>query len=212
MYKGFVFDLDGTLVHTKPEYRQRVVIATLESLGISGVAQRDIDTFWFRTGRDEIVRRDFGVQPGIFWRAFRRYDSIELRRRFTIPYPDTDIIPELRRKGYKMGVVTGAPPQIAELEIAMLGAENFDAVIIAGRSNGTKPKPHPEGLQKCLGLLGLKNTEAPFIGNSDEDILAARNAKMKEILVERGEYDFSYIVPAPSTIIKSLYELRSLLT
>ena len=82
-------------------------------------------------------------------------------------YDDVDFIQDLRKKGYKTGIVTGAPIHIASLEINMLGKHNFDAIVIADNVNWIKPKPHPHGLHECLTLLKSKEEEAVYIGNAD---------------------------------------------
>ena len=53
-YKHISFDLDGTLVHTIPEYRYRVVPETIKQAGGQRSQSRcAIDRFWFEAGRDE---------------------------------------------------------------------------------------------------------------------------------------------------------------
>ena len=74
------------------------------------------------------------------------------------------------------------------------------------------PKPHPEGLEKCLNALGAKKQESLFIGNAEEDVLTAKNAGILDVFLRRGEYDFKLDKIRPSVIIDSLYGLRSVLS
>ena len=111
--------------------------------------------------------------------------------------------------GYKVGIVTGAPPHIASLEISMIGEENFDNVIIASESRGVSPKPDAHGIEEALRLLNVQNNEAMYVGNAEEDILAARNANVLDVLLIRGEYKLPEI--NPSLKIYSLYDLREIL-
>ncbi len=208
-YRAVLFDLDGTLVHTAPEHRYQLVGQTLKDLGRVGIPNSDIDKFWFRGQRNTIIRQNFGLEPELFWKTYMEHDTVELRRQFTKPYSDVGFIRELRQRGYKIGIVTGAPGYIAELEIGMLGDKNFDAIILAQMSNGLKPKPHPQGLEKCLKLLGVDKTEAIYVGNADEDVLGAQNAHVFDVLLSRGECEFPDLTP--SLRINSLYELRPLL-
>lgn len=207
-YKAVVFDLDGTLVHTTPEYRYKIVGQTLRDLGATS-SNHNIDRFWFEARRDAIIKEHFGLEPELFWRTYRQYDTIELRKQFTKLYDDVAFIKELRQNGYKTGIVTGAPIQIASLEIGMLGQENFDAIIIAQTLNGIKPKPHPHCLEECLNLLGVQKSEAIYVGNADEDVATARNAQVFDVLLMREEHEFPEI--SPSLRIHSLYKLRQLL-
>ncbi len=207
-YKAIIFDLDGTLVHTTPEYRYKIVGQTLKELGAKS-SDHHIDRFWFEARRNKIIKEHFGIEPELFWQTYRKYDTPELREQFTRLYDDIDFIKELKRKGYKIGIVTGAPMHIAFLEIKMLGEENFDEIVIAATSNGIKYKPHPHGLLECLNKLGIKKEEAIYVGNSDEDVITAKNAQVFDVLLKRGEHTFPEI--NPSLTILSLYELRKLL-
>ena len=156
-FKAVIFDLDGTLVHTLPEYRYEVVGKTLKNLGRTAT-QEDIDRFWFITERDELIEQKWQLPYGDFWKEYQRHDNTELRRKLTKPYEDTSYLNELKKKGYRLGIVTGAPVHIASLEIGMLGEDKFDAIVIAHKLNGRQPKPHPSGLNECLGLLDINNT------------------------------------------------------
>lgn len=207
-YKAVIFDLDGTLVHTTPEYRYKIVGQTLKDLGTKS-SDHYIDRFWFEARRDEIIKNHFKLEPELFWQTYRKYDTPELREQFTRLYDDIDFIKELKRKGYKIGIVTGSPMPIAFLEIKMLGEENFDEIVITHSSSGIKHKPHPHGLLECLNKLGIKKEEAIYVGNADEDVITAKNAQVFDVLLKRGEHTFLEI--NPSLTILSLYELRKLL-
>jgi FMN phosphatase YigB (HAD superfamily) len=65
-----------------------------------------------------------------------------------------------------------------------------------------------DGTNKCLNFLGIKKSESMFVGNGEEDIIA-RNAQVFDVLLKRGEYEFTDI--QPSLTINSLYDLRNLL-
>jgi len=207
-YKAVIFDLDGTLVHSLPEHRYSVVGNALKDLGKSA-SKEQIDMFWFETERDKIVVETFGVTNEDFWPAYRKHDKTEVRKKFTKTYDDIEFIKELKEKGIKVGIVTGAPIHIANLEIGMIGEEQFDAIVIAHRHNGFTPKPDPHGLNECLNLLEVNKEEAVYVGNGDEDVQTARNAGVFDILIDRGEYSFPNT--KPSLTIKSLYDLKRFL-
>ena len=205
-----MFDLDGTLVHTAPEYRYKVVGRTLDKLCVRHADKRDIDSFWFGGNRDALIRECFGLKPELFWEEYVRHDTIELRKRFMKVYDDVDFIPELRRNGYKTGVVTGAPVHVANFEMDMLGEKNFDALVLARQENKLLPKPSSQGLELCLGVLKVDRDKAMYVGNSDEDMEMARGANVLDVFVDRGEHEFPDL--RPSVTVRSLYELRALLT
>ena len=208
VYEAVLFDVDGTLAYTLIEYRYDVVGRTLDECG-GKASLGDIDSFWFEGGRDEIIKKRFELVPEVFWSAFRKYDFLKLRREATRVYDDVNFIDELREKGFKIGAVTGAPSNISSINLDLIGVHRFDMVVNAYSENGVRAKPDPHGLELCLGGLGVGSGEAVYVGNGSEDIGAARNAGVLDVLIDRGEYDFSD--PDPTIRITSLYELRELL-
>ena len=66
-YKATIFDLDGTLVHTTQEYRNRICRQTLAALGVR-VQIEQIDRFWFGTDRDRIITNIYNKH---FWISSR---------------------------------------------------------------------------------------------------------------------------------------------
>lgn len=208
-YKAVIFDLDGTLVSTAPEYRNTVVSDTLKHLNTL-IPKSFIDRFWFSNTRDALIKKDLDVEPDIFWKTFRKYDVVDLRKQHVRAYHDAiDFVNTLKAKGVKIGLVTGAPPNIAELEIEFIGKEKFDAIVIAHADRGITPKPHPHGIEECLKRLRIRREEAVFVGDSTEDIIAARNAGVFDVLIARGDHEKPDI--KSSMIVTTLYDLEPLL-
>jgi phosphoglycolate phosphatase-like HAD superfamily hydrolase len=106
-------------------------------------------------------------------------------------------------------VVTGAPLHIAEMEIDIVGKQNFGVGVVANFMNNIKPKPHPHGIEECMSLLGVEKGETLFIGNGEEDVLAAKAAGVKDIIVDRKEHEL--IETEPSHVIQNLTELKNLI-
>ena len=212
-YKGAIFDLDGTLVTTEYAHRRIVLEKVLGEFGKPIPSKKIINKFWFEGNRGKIITEIFGVDVNDFWESYHKYDTPELREKFTEPFFDIAVLPRIKKMGYKIGIVTSAPPEIAELEIGMIekstGKNLFDKVIVANAKNGFLPKPHPDGIIKCLYSLSLNNYEAIFAGNSDEDIGAAKKAWVTGVHLDRKEYDYGNLYP--DWTIGSLYELEEIL-
>jgi HAD superfamily hydrolase (TIGR01509 family) len=206
-YKAVLFDLDGTLVKTRAEYRYDVIGRVLNELGVK-YSNQQIDDFWFRSHRDNFVQSWVGENNAEkFWHLFRSYDQVDLRKDYAEAYNDIEFLKEVRKKKLKIGVITGAPQHIAKYEIGLIGCKpNF--YISANSDYGIKPKPHPQGLNMALKSLGLKPSEVIFVGNGEEDVLASKAAKIYSVIIDRGE---NIVEESPSLRITSLYELRNLL-
>ena len=205
-FNTFIFDLDGTLVNTSPGFRHAILGQTLGELGVPVPEDRIIDDFWYGEGRDQLIRSYFGLDPQKFWAVYSRYDTVELRKQFTEPYSDVDIIKELKERGYKVGIVTSAAQHIIALETGMIGRGNFDEIVSLNFGQGIPPKPDPRGLEICLSRLKSRKEEAIYGGNASEDVRMAQNAHVFDVFVDRREHEFPGL--NPSLTIYSLYELR----
>ena len=213
-FKGLLFDIDGTLVKTDFRHREHVIGKTLEEYGVKMPSREVIDKFWFEGNRNKVIEGTFGINRNDFWETYAKYDTPDFRKIYTAPFYDIEVLSDLKkegykREGYKLGIVTSASEEIAELEVGMIGRNIFDSVVVAHIKNGFLPKPNPEGIIKCLDFLGLKNNEAAFIGNSDEDIDAARNADIFGIHLDRREYKYKNL--NPDLTVYSLYALERIL-
>ncbi len=205
----FMFDLDGTLVRTPMWYRRFVVNETLSTLKAGGASDMLVDEFWFGSDRNGTIRDYFHVEPGYFWQVYRAYDTPSGRKMWTTPY--NDVVPfmdYLKTEGFRTGIVTGAPQQIADVEVDIVGRHFFDAVVAAHHSNGYKHKPDPHGIEHCMEKLGVRPENALYIGNGLEDVVGAQKAKVLDVFLYRGEYMPRFGGVKPSQTFTSLDDAR----
>ncbi len=188
-YAHISFDLDGTLVHTRPEYRHEIVPLVLAELG--GRAEPEaIDAFWFETHRTQTIRDRFGVPPDVFWERFNTYDTAEARSGQTFAYADAiPTIRALKAMGKTVSVITGAPSWIADMEIAKLADADIDH-LVAIWGSAFAQKPSPDSMHHVLRHLGHQPHETIYIGNGIEDALFAEAAGCGFIRIDRGEHVF----------------------
>ena len=207
IYLLAAFDLDGTLVHTSPEFRYLVTNRVLGEFGKSA-SEQEIDTFWFEHGRSEFVRTYFGVDPNNFWKVFTRHNTADLRMQYAKPYDDVGVLQELRAAGLKLAVLTGSPKHISDAELGLIDVP-FDLVINATIYEDIKPKPNSEGLEFCLSQLGVNRDEAFFAGNAPEDVVTAQNACVLDVMLDRREYEFHNV--NPTIRVYDLHEMKQVL-
>ncbi len=113
----------------------------------------------------------------------------------------------LRRKGYRLGVVSSGSDCRVAREIRELGLDSvFEAVVCSEQME--KKKPHPEGLETAMRLLGCSANESCYVGDSPEDIEMGKRAGMLTVGV-RSAYPTSWKLESysPDIFIKSLSEL-----
>jgi HAD superfamily hydrolase (TIGR01549 family) len=99
----------------------------------------------------------------------------------------SDAIPTLERlksEGYIMGLVSNAPPDTLKA-IDFLGLGRYLPVIVVSGVVGVS-KPNPEIFRIALSQAGTSPREAIHVGDVFEaDILGARNAGIKGLLIDR---------------------------
>lgn len=205
--KGIIFDLDGTLVDTKEEYKYEVFTKTMKYFKIE-VTNQEANLFWYGKQRSRLIENKYNINPRIFWKKFMEVDTIDSRIKNSYVYED--VIPaltKLKDSGKKLGIVTGAPKYVSKREVELIEGVIFDSIINANHLYNMKVKPDPEGLIKCLNDLKLGKDELIFVGNGEEDILAGRNAGIQDVMIYRGAYQDFF---KPTIIINSLNELKKL--
>jgi len=205
-YKHISFDLDGTLVHTTPEYRYALVSKIVEALGGTLSDPRLVDRFWFESGREAFIRNTFKLDPDVFWSLFHIEDAPELRSVHTKAYHDAErAVRKLKDMGKVVSVITGSPQGTAEMELEKLNGAPHD-YLLSTSSAGHSPKPDPAALQFVLAELDARPEETVYVGNGNEDALFARNAGVDFIYLERKEYEFD-LRDYSLAVVQSLNEL-----
>ena len=205
-YKHISFDLDGTLVHTIPDYRHRIVSEVIATLGGRTAVKKDIDKFWFDADRDEVVKKKFGLEPDDFWLLFRQLDVPAHRSAQTFAYDEAEAcFRKLKDCGKTISVITGAPENIARMEIAKLNGAPVD-ILLALAWSDFPSKPAPDGLRFVLNELKMDLADTVYIGNGKEDADFARNAGVDFIYLERQPHDLDFSGQVIKTI-RSLEEL-----
>ena len=96
-----------------------------------------------------------------------------------------DALRRLRERGWRLACVTNKPREftLPLLERAGL-AELLDAVVC--KDDVVHGKPHPEIVLQACSRLKVNPSEAVMIGDSLNDVQAARAAGVRVILVESG--------------------------
>lgn len=118
-----------------------------------------------------------------------------------------ETINELKRKGYRLSVVSSGTERRVVREIKQLGLENVFEIVICNEQM-TNKKPHPEGLNKALHSLGCACENAAYVGDSPEDIEMGKRAAMLTVGL-RSDYPTSWKLESqsPDLLLNSFDEL-----
>ena len=123
------------------------------------------------------------------------------------------LVASLREKGYSTGVVTSRMAWSTALGLQKYNLTgSFDVVITANDTE--KHKPDPEPINVALKKLGRPPGESLMVGDTKFDVLCAKNAGVKSVLVgwteafperERtGDSTPDYVIEKPEDLLKIL--------
>jgi phosphoglycolate phosphatase len=117
----------------------------------------------------------------------------------------------LARAGYRLGCVTNKPACFTEPLLQQLGLFDCFEIVVSGDTLVEK-KPHPAPLLHAARALGVTPAESLMVGDSINDVEAARAAGFRVVCVNYGYNHGMDIRDArPDAVIGSLTELRELL-
>jgi phosphoglycolate phosphatase-like HAD superfamily hydrolase len=206
--RAFLFDLDETLHYTKPEYLQHVFTQAFAAFDKPSPTAEQMQRLWFGIGRTELLN-ELGLDLQDYWCMHNSFDPIYRRLENTIVYDDARAtISALHARGFLLGVMTNA-----HTEFMAAALERFDGYFRSQVSGDltrglVRPKPSPDGILCCLDELGVRPSDAAYVGNATEDIIAARGAGVLDVHIRRSGVPEPLVTP--SVQIDSLQELLML--
>ena len=190
--RAALIDLDGTLFDTLDDIAA-AANAMLADAGRAPLA-REIVAAYVGKGAANFVARAFAESPqGLAEESvverwlpvfLTHYHACNGRRAQLYPGV-VDGLRAMRALGPKLAVVTNKPRSLTlQLLDQFAVADCFDAVVAGGDTE--KRKPDPEPLLHACTLLGVTAHEAVMIGDSINDVQAARAAGCRALVVPYG--------------------------
>ncbi|MDG6914112.1 MAG: HAD-IA family hydrolase [Nitrososphaerota archaeon] len=211
--KAVFFDFGGTLLVMR---RDRIISRILTHNGYTATPDEVRSAYFAVEPGWLIAYGRLKLTPDESEESYRQLDALVFRRLFpgspdvevdrmsrlmrklwpevqgTIPlelYPDAE--PTLRRlsdTGFKLALVSNAPPDVAET-VSDLGLGRYFSVVVISGIAGVS-KPNPDIFRIALRATGTQPGEAIHVGDLYEaDVEGARNAGVTGILIDRdGNY------------------------
>ena len=207
-----VFDLDGTLVDTAPD-----LMNTLNTvLGEEGLPPLPMEAAPLVVGKGVRMMVEQGFQvaghpldDAHFPRMFDRYIELYIDHcaDHSRPYPGVvEALDRLEAEGAILAIGTNKRTDLAVRVMTALGLASRFKVIV-GADMAPHPKPDASHLLTTIELAGGDPTRAVMIGDSINDALAARNAKIPLVLVSFGYTDVPARDMDPDALIDRFDEL-----
>lgn len=208
--KAIIFDFDGTLADTLPVcfYAFQAVFKQFDNRELNSEEIKAM----FGPSETGIIRQNL-VHPNQDQAIELYYEKYsEKHHAFVLDNEKINhLLSQLKSQGYKLAIVTGKARRSLEISLNRLGMEGLFEVIVTG-DDVTVPKPDPEGINQVLDELKINHTEAIFIGDSEADIAAGKQAKMYTIGVNwLPTYQTAEFITQPDQLLTDIDKLMEVL-
>ena len=207
--EAILFDFEGTLVDFQWKLSEAVEEA-LETLREIGFAKDRIRSRKYSTLLKEAMQMaaEFGLQPDQVRErigdVYDRYDKDALTR-WALRPGVKDFLHTVKKKGIHVALVSNDGGKSLFKALKKLGLEDFFEVALS-RNDVLNLKPSPDGINLALERMGVSRDSSIFIGDSLDDVNAARNAGLRVIIISEGENLKEEILAAKPYYVIQAYE------
>ena len=203
-YKTYIFDLDGTLLSTLAD----LAASTNYALRTHHMPERSLDEVrrFVGNGVKKLMERAIpdGLNNPLFEETFATFRQHYMQHNLdtTQPYPGImQLLEQLKAEGKNIAVVSNKfYAATRELCRHFFG----DLVPVAiGEREDIRKKPAPDTVIEALRELGVDKEGAVYIGDSDVDIMTAKNSVMPCVSVLWGFRDKEFLLEHGATTLIS---------
>ena len=204
-YSVVLFDLDGTLLDTLEDLADAVNVA----LGMHGLPCRTREEVraFIGNGIVKLMERAVGAEQARLVDMaqvvddFREYYFAHCEDK-TAPYEGViDVLTDLRAQGVRVGVVSNkADFAVQKLCRAYFG-DLVEVAIGENEAEGRRKKPAPDTLIDAMRSFGAAAEDVVYVGDSEVDILTAKNANVACVSVTWGMKDKAFLLENGATIL-----------
>ncbi len=186
-----LFDLDGTLLDTAPDLHQ-ALNHCLKTAGRSEVSLQSVKHMVGQGARNLLIR-GLNATGGMVSEAeldtlfdlFLVYYGDNISN-YSVPYPGVmPALETLKSKGCELAICTNKPYGLARQLATDFGLDPYISVITGGDSFEVR-KPDPQHLLRTLQQMSGPPYPAVMVGDSHNDIDAAKAANIPNIVVSFG--------------------------
>ncbi|MCF7521756.1 phosphoglycolate phosphatase [Neisseria sp. ZJ106] len=203
--QAVAFDLDGTLCDSVPDLAAAANSMRLY-LGMDELPQQTVESY-VGDGIAKLVHRvitndrEREADPKIWEKGFiyyMHYYRAHLSD-LTRPYPETEAgLALLKSLGIPLVVITNKTEILAVELLKQLKLADYFSLILGGDSLSEK-KPNPLPLRHAAEVLGIAPENMLMVGDSRNDILAAKAAGCLSVGVTFGYGDMPLLSQDPAT-------------
>jgi phosphoglycolate phosphatase len=196
-YQTYVFDLDGTLLDTLGD----LAASTNYALRMHGMPEHSLDDVRRFVGNGVRVLMERAVPQGAenpqFEAAFQTFRTHYMQHSLdtTKPYDGIlETLEALKAEGCRLAVVSNKMMAATQELCRHFFRDTIEVAIGEHEAQGIRKKPAPDTVNEAFRQLGVGKERAVYVGDSDVDILTARNSGLPCISVLWGFRDRDFLI------------------
>lgn len=195
-----IFDMDGTLLDTLQDLADAVNYALREMQ----MPERSIEEVRTFVGNGVHRLMELSVPDGTddayleeTFAKFKEYYAVHCNDNTCAYKGVVQLLRDLQAEGYALAIVSN------KLDTAVKELSNiyFEGIVktAIGEQDGVAKKPAPDTVYKALEELGMPKEGAVYVGDSDVDVMTAKNAGLPCISVLWGFRDKEFLLAHGAT-------------
>ena len=205
-YDTVIFDLDGTLLDTLQDLADSVNYV-LAKYSCPVKTEQEICSY-VGNGVRLLLERAIpsGAENPKFNEMYEEFLSYYKKHcnDKTAPYEGiTDLLHELKAKGYKMAIVSNKFDSAVKDLSKLYFKDLMSAAIGENEAKGIRKKPAPDTVIQALSELGSEKETSVFVGDSDVDFKTAQNSGLDCISVLWGFRDKDFLQSCGASVFAS---------
>lgn len=197
--KTILFDLDGTLIKSTEIILEAFKITFKNFLPTKKLKKEEFTNMLGLTLIKTFTKYEEDLKKVDEMISFYREVSNKMIEKGLKAYPGAiELMSYLKEKGCKIGVVTSKMRQMAQYNLELTGLNEYVDGLI-GYEDTINHKPSPDPIIKALKMFDADKETTVYIGDHENDIMAARQAgiiacavtyshRIKEMLAENPDY------------------------
>ena len=210
-YTTYIFDLDGTLLNTLDD----LAASVNHALHVHNMPEHSVDEVRQMVGNGVRLLMERAVPGGAanpqFDEAFATFRQHYLEHSLdtTRPYEGIpELLRQLKQRGCLTAVVSNKFDAATKELCHHFFADTIDVAVGEHEAAGVRKKPAPDTVNEALRQLGIGKDGAVYVGDSDVDVMTAKNSRIPCISVLWGFRDKNFLLAhGATTFVSSPAEL-----
>lgn len=200
-FDTYIFDLDGTLLSSLED----LAASTNYALRWADMPERTLEEVRMFVGNGVKLLMERAIPDGQqnprFEEVYAKFREHYLKHNLdrTHPYDGVlELLAELKQRGKKLAIVSNKFYAATQDLAHHFFADTIEVAI--GERENIRKKPAPDTVLEALRQLGASKDGAVYIGDSDVDVMTAKNSGLPCISVLWGFRDKEFLIEHGATL------------